>query len=117
MEDIKHILREHKPVIVVIVDTKKTKEESKPLLSQLRFNKMVVVDSRGYSGGIWFLWDDELVALEGHVTSLWAKHAIITLKPHMAPWLILGVYASPRNSKKKELLFEVTFVGHDCAHI
>lgn len=108
------MLNEHKHVIAVIVDTKKTKEDSEPFIRQLGFNKNVVVDSQGYSIGIWFMWLDEVVDLEGQVTSPWAAHAIISLKFKPLPWLISGVYASPRVVEKKEALAEVTFIGQDC---
>lgn len=77
------------------MDTKKRKDEFEPLITQMGFNKNVVVDSRGYSGGIWFMWNDEVVKLEGQVTSPWAVHAIISLKSKPFRWLIPGVYASP----------------------
>lgn len=69
--------------MVLIVDTKKSKEESKTLIHQLTFPKCVVADSRGFSVGIWLMWYDDEVDVEGEVTTPWAIHAITFKRKHL----------------------------------
>lgn len=74
------MLQQPKPSVLLIVDTNKTKEESKLIINQLGYTKGVMVDSRGYSRGLWLLWNEDVEDVEGEVTTPWSIYAIITLK-------------------------------------
>lgn len=79
LEDLKCMISEHNPTMAHIVDSKKKTEEVDSIIQQLGFTKRVVVDTRGFSGGLWLPWQEEGVDIEGEVATPWAIHAIITL--------------------------------------
>jgi len=72
------------------------------MIKSLGFQYFTKSDARGFSGGIWVLWNDSI----GKVTVLSIRPQIITLlieKNNEQPWVLSSVYANPTPSIREEL--------------
>lgn len=58
------LLRLHKPVILVLVETKVHSLSASVILQKSHLNKVVAIEAIGFSGGIWVFWGDAFLDLE-----------------------------------------------------
>ncbi|KAH7847203.1 hypothetical protein Vadar_023207 [Vaccinium darrowii] len=54
------LVRDHHPTFVIIAETRIAGSRAKDLSESLGFNHSFVVDSVGFSGGLWLLWNDDV---------------------------------------------------------
>ncbi|KAF5178430.1 Endonuclease/exonuclease/phosphatase [Thalictrum thalictroides] len=110
--NLKEVKKFYTPRIVIVVETRQNEEESCKIIKELGFSGFYVVGARAFSGGIWFLWDDDMVNISGAVQSYQAVHAVITMKQANEPWMLSAVYADPNKQKRKCLWKEFEALSH-----
>lgn len=54
----------HKPRILILVETKVQSSITYTIIYKSHLINTVLVEVMGFSGGIWFLWDDNIVGIE-----------------------------------------------------
>ncbi|KAK4275816.1 hypothetical protein QN277_018836 [Acacia crassicarpa] len=87
---------------VAILETHCSKEDSARRADQLGFSHMELIDSEGYSGGIWCFWEPTI----SHVAVLEHHHQYMHLKITCVTgcsWILTVVYASPSNAGRRTL--------------
>ncbi|KAI9100884.1 hypothetical protein K1719_024008 [Acacia pycnantha] len=70
--------------------------------SQLGFTNMEIIDCEGYSGGIWCLWDENIVT----ATVVECNHQFMHVQvavPTGASWQFTVVYASPNVAVRRTI--------------
>ncbi|GKV17362.1 hypothetical protein SLEP1_g27876 [Rubroshorea leprosula] len=91
---------QHNPGILVIMETKLAGERAKKAAEALRFPKKVIVDSDGFAGGIWLLWDDTKYTIDILNVGPQAIHASVQVKSHPSfsnfHWFLSIVYGRPQ---------------------
>ena len=55
------LVRYHNPAILVVMETRVRADKAKGIIDRLPFDGSVHMDTIGFSGGIWMLWDLERV--------------------------------------------------------
>lgn len=83
--------RENIPSICIIVDTRRTCFDSRQSAQLLGYTKVITMDANGFSGGIWLVYDGEVINVNGEVTSQYARHLNITIKGRPQAWNLLGI--------------------------
>lgn len=107
---LKEMIRMHKPAIVALLETRVHSSQVLPFLENYGFSDMLVVEALGFVGGIWLLWDKnlvnvELLSMEDQVVSILVK------EPLGCHWLLTVVYSSPKAYVKEELWQYVRHLG------
>ena len=102
LRNTKELIATYKPCIFIIAEPRISGETANTKIKNLGFQHSVKSDARGFSGGIWLLWNESI----GKVTVLSIKPQIITVlieKHNDRPWILSAVYANPTPSIREEL--------------
>ncbi|GLT57157.1 hypothetical protein SLA2020_301450 [Shorea laevis] len=111
-----HVLdlkRTHSPAIMLIMETKLTGDRAQDIASRI-FPDFHIVDSDGFAGGIWLLWDAGKINLDVVFSSSQAIHAVAKVRNHPtihdSEWFFSGVYGRPQ--------FEIrSFLWHELSNM
>lgn len=57
--EMKNLLREHKPIVLILLEPWVSGEKADRICRKLRKNRWVCSEASGFSGGVWVLWDEE----------------------------------------------------------
>ena len=99
---LKELIRIHKPVVLVLVETHMGGAQALKIASLLGYSGHTRVDATGFSGGIWVYWKKDLVTVE----PISQQYQYITMdikRLGTPPWYFTAVYASPDPNKRKDL--------------
>lgn len=103
---LKELIRIHRPVVLVLVETHMGGAQALKIASMLGYSGHTRVDATGFSGGIWVYWKKELVTVEP--ISQQAQYITMDIKRlGSPPWYFTAVYASPDPNKRKDLWQEL----------
>ncbi|CAL1381560.1 unnamed protein product [Linum trigynum] len=93
--------RKYRPSIVIIVEPKINGDKAEEVIKEMRFDKQLVVDAAGQSGGIWVLWDSGMVT----ITEVHRAEQFLHVRVHCGQesWLLTAVYANPALIQRREL--------------
>ena len=61
---IRNLVQEHNPAIFVVMETKLGGDRAKAITDRLPLDGAIHTDTIGFSGGLWLLWDSELVEVQ-----------------------------------------------------
>ncbi|XP_019258278.1 PREDICTED: uncharacterized protein LOC109236539 [Nicotiana attenuata] len=103
-----------KPAMLVLLETKMANHQA--LAQALDFEIIIQSLAVGLSGGIVFMWKEELVAVEEVVTTPQGIHAMVKVKPDHPPWLFSAIYASNLISERKLLWEQLTTIARTTTH-
>lgn len=92
---VKEMIKTHKPAILALLETRLHSSRIMPFLRNTGFTDMLVVESLGFMGGIWLLWDCHRVEVEPLVLGDQIISAVVQ-DPFGPSWILSIVYASPR---------------------
>jgi hypothetical protein len=99
--DIRRMVREKKPVMVFLMETKMRAAKVEFLRVQLGFGSVFVVDSVGRSGGLALFWHQE-VGVDIQNYSRRHINAVVKFGNCQHPWKFTGFYGHPEPGKWKE---------------
>ncbi|GLT63529.1 hypothetical protein SLA2020_360880 [Shorea laevis] len=77
------IKREHNIGIFVIMETKLARNRVVEVGQSLRYPKWELVDTDGFAGGIWLLWDNTHFTIDILNKGSQVIHALIQVKTHL----------------------------------
>ncbi|RZC74160.1 hypothetical protein C5167_049636 [Papaver somniferum] len=89
-------------------------DHASQISQQLGFSNSLLVDSQGFSGGLWLLWNKSEVDLRATSVSRWGIHAVVIV-PGAKPWVLSSVYASNNPKFRQQVWNELQHVSEiDC---
>ncbi|KAJ4836400.1 hypothetical protein Tsubulata_039886 [Turnera subulata] len=91
----------YKPSIMVIVEPRISGERATRVIRRLGFPRSHRVDSRGFSGGIWILWKNDLLSVQVLISH--AQFIHMKISTEHSSFLFTAVYGSPRATMRKSL--------------
>ncbi|CAN0912663.1 hypothetical protein LINGRAPRIM_LOCUS555 [Linum grandiflorum] len=100
----------HKPAVVAISEPRISGDRALDTIRQLRFPNFVVEDANGFSGGIWVLWDEEIVQLKILRTSSQSIHAEVSWDGTQQ-CQVTFVYGTPRRLDRTALWDELVAIS------
>ncbi|OMP05267.1 reverse transcriptase [Corchorus capsularis] len=104
-----NLIRDHKPLILFISEPRISGARARAVAWSFGFSDMYLVDTIGFAGGLWMLWNREDVSQTFPIGEQ-AIHAEIQVT-HLNStfnWFISGIYASPKLAKRKLLWDELS---------
>lgn len=88
------------------METHLSGEQAQKICDKIGFQRQQRVEAQGFSGGIWLLWDTNLVSITSYGSH--SQHLTVEIrKVGEDPWLFSTVYASPDSTLRKELWREL----------
>ncbi|XP_042974832.1 uncharacterized protein LOC122306468 [Carya illinoinensis] len=92
------LVKEKSPTMIFLMETKCMKVRIEEVCNMLGYDGCLVVDSRGSSGGLTFLWKTrDKVSIYNY--SRWHISAMVGMGMEQ-PWLFTGFYGNPETSKR-----------------
>ena len=88
------LMREHTPEVLILLETKVTFESMNGYFNQFGFTENAIVNPQGRVGGIWILWNPDMVSIRTFQMMTQVIHLIVT-RNNFEQWLLSAVYANP----------------------
>ncbi|GLT63636.1 hypothetical protein SLA2020_361860 [Shorea laevis] len=112
MRDLKN---QHSPSIMLILETKLSGQDAEEAAAEYGYPCSHVVDSDGWAGGFWLLWDNNEVYVDVVTSTFQAIHAIVQVHSHPIfskfHWFLSGVYGRPQFELRSHLWDELCEVA------
>jgi hypothetical protein len=101
VRELRRLVKEKKPKIVFLMETKARTEKMERVRIQLGFENMFVVDSVGKSGGLALFW---MIEAGVEIQNYSRRHinAKVCSSPNNPTWKLTGFYGHPDPSKRNE---------------
>lgn len=99
----------------VITETRITGHTARVIAPNLAFGGFYCTDSTNFRGGIWILWDANLVAMEIFSSTEQEILAEVWTSPHSS-YLLSAIYASPRWMEKEVLWNNLRSISDAITH-
>ena len=112
---VSELARRHNPAILVVMETKLGGARVKEITDRLPFDGAIHTETIGFAGGLWLLWNADLVEVvqlakteqEIHVEI----HVEVKVLATNLSWIFSAVYASPREVERNILWENLIKVG------
>lgn len=105
MREAKDLMKEHKPMIVVLMKPRISETKADEVCKSLGKNKWIRSEASGFNGGLWVLWDEE----DANLNMEYAHSSFIHLEVKTAGgslWSLTAVYAN-QNPKVRKFLWDI----------
>ena len=99
-EYVRELVRVHNPAILVIMETKLGGEKAKGITDRLPFDGAIHTETIGYAGGLWLLWNSDLVEVVQLADTEQEIHVEVKVIASNLSWILSAVYASPRSAER-----------------
>lgn len=89
------LIRDHSPTILFLMEPRVSSTKAKRIIRNTHYTHVAVVEARGFSGGLWCMWDAHSVKVR--IISCTAQLMnVAILSNNRIEWLLTLVYASPK---------------------
>ena len=97
-DHVRELVRNHNPTILVIMETKLGGEKAKGITGRLPFDGAIHTETIGYAGGLWLLWNSDLVEVVQLANTEQEIHVEVKVLASNLSWILFVVYSSPRST-------------------
>jgi len=94
------LVANHDPAIFVVMETRIGSERAKVITDKLPFQGAIHIDSIGFAGGLWFLWDPDRVEVTFLASTEQEIHTLVKVNSSSLNWIFTAIYASPRHRER-----------------
>lgn len=108
---LREIIRVNKPDILNLQEPRVSGIRAQNVIRNLGFNHQIIVEARGFSGGIWILWtraDISITQITAHEQFL---HVQVS-DNFSNSWILTVIYASPRVTEHAALWEAILHISH-----
>ncbi|KAL4307123.1 uncharacterized protein LOC107605009 [Arachis ipaensis] len=107
---LRELTKVYKPDLVILMETRCSGDNAKKAIRSFGFDFYHIEEAQGYSGGIWIMWKDP--NLDIRVVQSRMQFVHMTMKNGSnESWALTAVYASPQESRRKELWAELKTIS------
>lgn len=103
--DFRRVFRElintHRPDIAILTETRISRDRANRIIATLGFDHYIKVDAMGFVGGIWVLWNPNVITTQPVATSFQEFHLECRVNGKL--FLLTAICASPCFEKRKLL--------------
>ena len=100
---VRELVRNHNPSIMVIMETRIGGIRAKEISDRLPFDGAFHTETMGFAGGIWLLWNSDMVEVVHLANTEQEIHVEVKVLPSNLSWIFIAVYASPRYAERQIL--------------
>ncbi|XP_023881794.1 uncharacterized protein LOC111994169 [Quercus suber] len=97
------LTRRYDPAVLVVMETKLGGRRAKEVTDRLPFGGAIHTDTIGLSGGLWLLWNDDIVEVEALAKTEQEIHVEVKVRASNLSWVLSAIYASPRTEERSIL--------------
>ena len=97
---IHELARRHDPVIFVIIETKLGGSKAKEVSDRLPFDGAIHMETIGFFGGLWLLWNEDKVEIRELAKIEQEIHVEVKVLTSNLSWIFSAIYASPRSEER-----------------
>ncbi|WCJ35671.1 DNAse I-like superfamily protein [Euphorbia peplus] len=101
---LRHLVRVSSPDILVLLEPRLPGSRAGAIGRKLGFNNVEVVETVGFSGGVWMFWEDSSITISVCRKNLQFLHCQVTLHGgdwHGLSWMLTCVYVRPQMAFKR----------------
>lgn len=98
--DIRELVRNQNPAMLVVMETKVGGDSAREITDRMPFDGAIHVDTIGYAGGLWLLWNSDRVKVTLLTTTKQEIHVTVKVRNSNLDWLFTTVYASSRSAER-----------------
>ncbi|XP_023885541.1 uncharacterized protein LOC111997657 [Quercus suber] len=102
---VRELVRNHNPGIMVVMETRIGGGRAKEITDRLPFDSAIHMETIGFSGGIWLLWNSDSVEVVQLTSTKQEIHVEVKVLPTNLSWIFSAVYASSR-CVERQILWE-----------
>ncbi|XP_072084389.1 uncharacterized protein [Arachis hypogaea] len=103
---IKDIKREYNASFCILLETHISGDRGRTVCKKLGFDNFYIEDARGFSGGIWCIWDNS--AWNVDITFHSSQMVHMELKQGQSPpWFLSAIYGTPQKASRRALWNEI----------
>lgn len=88
------LVSNHDPTILVVMETHLGGDNAKEVIDKLPFQGAIHMDTIGFVGGLWLLWDTNRVEISNLASTEQEVHAFVKVRSFSFNWILTIVYAS-----------------------
>lgn len=85
-------------------------DKAKDIINRLSFDEALHVDTIGYFGGIWVLWNSDEVEITQLAKTEQEIHVEVKVRTSNFSWVLSSIYASPKLKERKLLWNNLTAI-------
>ena len=100
LKHVSALVHNHNPVIMVVMETRIGGERTKQITDRMPFDEAHHMETIGYAGGLWILWDSNRVEVTPLLSTKQEIHAVVKVHNSNSSWMFTAVYASPRTAER-----------------
>ncbi|KAL4616112.1 hypothetical protein ACB092_07G175400, partial [Castanea dentata] len=97
---VRDLVRNHNPAIMVIMETRLGGERAREVTDRLPFDGAIHTETIGLSGGLWLLWNTDMVEIELWATTEQEIHVEVKVLSSNLSWFFTTIYASPKSEER-----------------
>lgn len=109
---LKEYIRSYNPDIIALQEPRCSGDKALIVIRNLGFSHHMIVEARGYSGGIWILWNDDRISIKRISDDDQFLHVELSY-PNEMPWYFTVVYASPRANERAALWNSILSIAQE----
>lgn len=98
--DIRELVRNQNPAMLVVMETKVGGDRAREITDRMPFDGAIHMDTIGYAGGLWLLWNSDRVKVTLLTTTKQEIHVTVKVRNSNLDWLFTTVYASSRSAER-----------------
>lgn len=102
MCEIKEMLKEQRPTIVILLEPRISGDTADVVCKKIGKTRWIRSEARGFSGGVWVMWDEEDIDLKLRYDDAFFLHCLARSRGGLM-WEVTAVYASPTPMERKFL--------------
>ena len=100
---VRELAQRHNPAILVVMETKLGGARAKEITDRLPFDGAIHTETIGFAGGLWLLWNADLVEVVQLAKTEQEIHVEVKVLATNLSWIFSAVYASPREVERNIL--------------
>jgi len=100
---VKELAKNHNPAVLVVMETCIGGDRAKEITDRLPFNGAIHMETIGFAGGIWLLWNSNRVEVVQLANTEQEIHVEVKVFPSNLSWIFTAVYANPRYAERQVL--------------
>lgn len=99
----KDLAQAHDSAIFVVIETRLGGGRAKAISDNLPFDGALHIETIGYAGGLWLMWNSDKVEVTQLANIKQEIHVVVKVRCFELSWVFSAVYASPRLAKRSIL--------------
>lgn len=102
--------RTYKPDLYILTETRLSGDRATAVLNSLGYERYIKIDTMGFTGGIWVLWNPSNIVVEPVTT---AFHEIyLKVQVNSLTFLLIALYAPPNYYDRKPLWEKLAYLSN-----